>query len=179
MISHEPILQFPSEVYAAIEGHLLQRPTKLEQAAFVFVRPTEVPGTFECVEWCAVPPSGFRVQLGVHFELTDDTKAQVIKRAHDLGASICELHSHVGPWKAQFSSSDWSGFEEIVPHVWWRLKGKPYFAIVVTQQGFDAITWIDSPETPARLSGIKTDKGFLKPSGLSPLNRAGYEWSGF
>ena len=83
---------------------------------------------FEYIEWYAVPADGFSVCNEYHFELTDEVRAQVIKRAHDLGASIAEVHSHHGPWPAAFSPSDQLGFREFVPHVWWRLKGRPYLA---------------------------------------------------
>ena len=61
------------------------------------------------------------------------------------------------------------GFAEFVPHVWWRLQGKPYFAVVVTRKNFDGLAWIINPKTPQRLDGIALDSSVLKPTRLSPL----------
>lgn len=120
----EALLRLPGIVHHELQQHLLREPNGDEQAAFVFARFSDDDNTFHFVEWLPVPPDGFAAQLPYHFELTDATRAQIIKRAHDLGASLIEFHSHTGPWPAQFSSSDWSGFEEVVPHVRWRLKGR-------------------------------------------------------
>jgi len=86
------------------------------------------------------------IQTSYHIELADVVRARVIKRAHDLGATLIEMHSHLGKWPAQFSPSDIAGFHEWVPHVRWRLKGKPYAALVVTRRGFDGLAWIESEE---------------------------------
>jgi hypothetical protein len=104
------------------------------------------------------------------------TRASIIKRAHDLGTSVIEFHSHTGPWPAQFSPSDWSGFEETVPHMWWRLKGLPYGAVVVAHGGFDGFAWLHDANTPTRLAGIEVGIRCLRPTRLSPLERDGYDW---
>src|SRR6266487_1407438 len=100
-------------------------------------------------------------------ELADETRAQVIKRAHDLGASMVEFHSHPYPWPARFSESDRVGLEEFVPHVWWRLKGRPYAAVVVAPSGFDGLVWMTSPDRPEQLDGIACGDRLLRPTGLT------------
>ena len=55
-----------------------------------------------------------------------------------MGASLVEMHSHIGPWPAGFSYADRLGLQETVPHMWWRLKKRPYLALVVTNCSFDA-----------------------------------------
>jgi len=43
--------------------------------------------------------------------------------------------------KTPFSPSDIAGFREFVPHIHWRLKGKPYGAVVVAPASIDAALW--------------------------------------
>ena len=170
------VLELPATVHEELHRHLVRKPGGNEQAAFVFAKHCATDNRFGYLEWFPVPPEGFVVQLPYHFELTDETRARTIKRAHDLGCSVIEFHSHTGPWPAQFSPSDWSGFEEIVPHFWWRLKARPYAAVVVTKDGFDALAWLVDPNTPTRLAGISVGDQLLEPTRLSPVERDGYDW---
>ena len=177
-MTSDVLLQLPADVHAAIQRHLLRGLGSNEEAAFVFVRPdTVAPNVLAYADWTAVPTDGFCVQLPYHFELTDEARASMIKRAHDLRASVVELHSHTNKWPAAFSSSDWAGFEELVPHMWWRLKGRPYAAVVFSQNSFDGLVWRTDPHTPERLAGILVDGQLLQPSRLSPLERDGYDWT--
>src|SRR5689334_18202541 len=114
----------PPQIKDAAWKHLLYKEQDVEEAAFLYV---SLDGDNLVVQdWEPVPPNGFSIQTGYHIELTDATRATVIKNAHDRGASLVEMHSHLGPWPAQFSPSDLSGFADWVPHVRWRLKGRPY-----------------------------------------------------
>ena len=122
---------------------------------------------FECLEWFSVPASGFASRSAYHLELNDETRAKVIKRAYDLGASIVELHSHLGREQARFSPSDLAGFRDFVPHVFWRLKHLPYLAVVMTRTGFDGFAWTHGPDTPERLHGIQVGSRLLTPTRLS------------
>ena len=171
------VIELPAAVYEELHRHLVRNPGANEEAAFVFAKHDATQNRFEYLEWFAVTPEGFVVQLPYHFELTDETRARTIKRAHDLGCSVIEFHSHTGPWPAQFSSSDWAGFEEIVPHMWWRLKRRPYAAVVVTEDGFDGFAWLVDANTPARLAGISAGGQLLEPTRLSPLERVSYDWT--
>jgi proteasome lid subunit RPN8/RPN11 len=175
-MSIEAVLELPRTVYPELHRHLVRNPGGNEEAAFVFAQHSATDNRFTYVEWAPVPPEGFVVQLPYHFELTDETRRRTIKRAHDLGCSVIEVHSHTGPWPAQFSPSDWSGFEETVPHFWWRLKARPYAALVVTKDGFDGFAWLVDPNAPTRLAGIAIGNQLLEPTRLSPLERDGYDW---
>ncbi|NQT37792.1 MAG: hypothetical protein HQ581_09905 [Planctomycetes bacterium] len=149
-------LQIPPTNYQTLLTHLLPDGSKFEEAAFLFVKPSErqEPSVFEYIDHCEVPPDGFSSRHSDYLELTDEFRASLIKRAHDLGASIAEFHSHPSPWPAAFSYSDRLGFNEFVPHVRWRLKGRPYFAVVVSATGFDALAWINGHEAPVPLDGL-------------------------
>lgn len=165
------LLELSSESYEALCGHLFQPEGEIEQAAFGFVerRQSNDSIVFRMVEWMAVPPSGFEIQTGYHIELTDTVRASVIKRAHDLDACLVEFHSHTGRWPASFSLSDRMGFREFVPHVWWRLKGRPYVAVVAARFTLDGLVWLTGPETPERRNSLVVGGKTFPCTGLTPL----------
>ena len=171
MIAHHVVLDLPEKIQRDLRAHLLRKGSRTEQAAFLHARfeANDDCVTFRYVELVPVPPEGFASRTEFHFELTDQARASVIKRAHDLGTSLVEFHSHLGPWPAQFSPTDLLGLDDFVPHVWWRLKGRPYVAVVVAPSGFDGLAWIASPHNPQRLDGIVIEGRVLKPTGLTPL----------
>ena len=170
------LLDLPLSVKDALWAHLLPKRFISEEAAFVFVqREEEASGyIFRSLGWYPVLPIGFAAQSAFHFELTDETRRAVIKRAHDLGASLVEFHSHSGPWPTAFSASDLSGFDEFVPHVWWRLRGRPYGAVVVGRSGFDGLFWLHDPQDATHLDGIRVEGRLLKATKLSPLRLEQY-----
>jgi hypothetical protein len=87
-----------------------------------------------------------------HVVLADDVRPRVIKTAWDRNECLIEAHSHGPRGHAEFSPSDLLGFEEWVPHVTWRLRGRPYAALVVAGDKWDALVWIDrAPVAPAAI----------------------------
>lgn len=164
-------LSVPHRVLEKVWDHLLPDRADSEEAAFIFVRREDMEGriAFRCVDWYPVPLDGFVIHSRYHIELTDETRAKVIKRAHDLGASLVEFHSHMGSALAKFSPSDLAGFNEFVPHAWWRLKGRPYIALVVSKSSFDALVWLSDPNLPQRLDGLVVGETLLVPTQLSSL----------
>lgn len=159
-------------VLQQLRQHLIPDGGVCEEAAFLFAHAVAADGgvAFRVLEAQTIPPDGFASRSRYYLELRDETRAQVIKRAHDLGASLIECHSHPGQHGACFSWSDLHGFDEFVPHVLWRLKGRPYAAIVVAADSFDALVWqAGSPDHEA-LDSIVTDVGELTPTGLTHSN---------
>ena len=169
-------LEMSPDTHSALWAHLLPEPFLLEEAAFAYTRVESAEGAwvFTVIDWQPVPPEGFVYQTEIGFELTDDMRSIVIKRAHDLEASLVELHSHTGPWPAKFSPSDRYGFSEFVPHVWWRLKGRPYLSVVVTRSGFDAFAWTTDAVTAQRLNSIRVGGTLIESTKLSPLTASEY-----
>jgi hypothetical protein len=165
------LINLPLNFKEALWMHLLPKRFVSEEAAFLFVRNEEEGSRrmFRPLDWYPVPPSGFSSRSAVHLELTDETRGIVIKRAHDLDASLMEFHSHSGLWPVRFSASDLSGFKDFVPHVWWRLRGRPYGAVVVGQSGFDGLLWLHDPHNPVRLDGIIVKGRLLETTKLSLL----------
>ncbi|MGH9428742.1 MAG: hypothetical protein ACRD2L_20845 [Terriglobia bacterium] len=156
-------LILPQTVYKPLVAHLLPAEARSEEVAFVFARFEE--GTFEFLEWYPVPTTEFEYRSLYHIELSVRCRAKTIKRAHDLGCSIMEFHSHPCSQIPSFSPSDYYGFHEYVPHVSWRLKGKPYAAIVVAAAGFDSLVWLGDPQRPAGTVEIAVGNKVLHPSG--------------
>jgi hypothetical protein len=60
------------------------------------------------------------------------------------------------------------GFQEWVPHIMWRLRQRPYVAVVVTPDSFDALVWQagDQVMRPRGLHSLVLDDGReLRPTG--------------
>lgn len=150
----------PVELKEKLWAHLLQNDA--EQAAFVFavVDTKDDTTVFSAKDAYLAMPDDFEIQTEFHVELTDDARAQVFKRAWDSGTTPVELHSHPGDiWGAMFSPSDIFGFTEFVPHCRWRLRGRPYLAVVVSPGGADALAWVDATGNPVGLDAIRLTGG--------------------
>lgn len=170
-------IEFPSCKYLELQKHLLFNDPENEQAGFVFARQVSNSSghNFEYVDMYLVPSDGFTYQSGYYIELSDLTKSKIIKQAHDSNLCLIEFHSHLGSRPAEFSTSDLSGFVEFVPHVRWRLKGKPYLAIVMSEKTFDAFVWMEKNKMPHILNGIKYGSKIIKPTNLSMRRYQSYE----
>jgi proteasome lid subunit RPN8/RPN11 len=166
------IINFGSAL-PAVWAHLLSNDVGEEEAAFLFahVEHTSRGVTFNVRDWYAVTSDDYSRRDREGIELNDASRARLFKAAHEGGFSLVECHSHPGPWPAGFSETDVNGFGEFVPHVWWRLKGRPYAAIVVASDTFDAIAWVDSPDCAIPVDAI-TDGGRL----LYPTHESLKRW---
>lgn len=155
--------------YEELMAHLLPPGSNQEQAAFLFARSTRTDHQvlFEVLEARKLGSADFARQEGDYLEMADATRAGLIKQAHDLGASLIEMHSHLGPWPAGFSYADRCGLQETVPHMWWRLKKRPYLALVVTNSSFDALLWLDNAKVPRPLDALLVGDQVLTPTNFS------------
>lgn len=163
------LLKLPDGLFSDLTGHLLPQGSMREEAAFLFVQANRHDDhvSFEVIESAKLTANEFSSQLDDYLELADETRARLIKQAHDLGASLVEMHSHPGPFPAAFSYADRMGLRETVPHMWWRLKKRPYLAIVVAETGFDALVWLENPKIPQQLDGLLADDRLLRPTNNS------------
>lgn len=161
-------LVLSADLYQRLIQHLLRPHSDDEEAAFLFTQVNrDTTGIQLSVrDFVLLTPSDFAFRTPQYLELTDETRRMLIKRAHDLGAGLVEVHSHPR-FSAQFSWSDMRGLREFVPHVWWRLKGKPYLAIVVAPEGFDALAWVNDASVPQALDGLIVDSISKRSTGLS------------
>ena len=149
-------------------AHLLQN--DVEQVAIVFTT-VEAEGdttVFVAKDFYLATPDDFEIHSEFHVELTDKARARIIKSAWDSGTSPVEFHSHPGDyWGAMFSPSDMYGFSDYVPHCRWRLRGRPYLAVVVSPAGMDALAWIGAAGEPVGLTAIRPAGG----ADIVPTNR--------
>jgi proteasome lid subunit RPN8/RPN11 len=168
-------IELDGAFYERLIEHLLRPDADDEEAAFLFAQPIHDGASTSLVvrDEILLPPDAFAFRSPEYLELTDETRAMLIKRAHDLSASLIEVHSHP-KYTAQFSWSDKRGLREFVPHVWWRLRGRPYAALVVAPRGFDALVWIRGPQVPEKLDALIVNGARRQPSGLT-LSRWGEE----
>lgn len=163
------ILEVPEITYRALLEHLLPMRCRNEQAAFMYTKVDSCNGDvfLRFLDWEAMSTEDLLSGSEYYLELADTARARIIKRAHDLKASIVEWHSH--PWhcRAAFSMTDLSGFREFVPHVWWRTKGRPYAAVVVALNDFDALAWTEDPRRPRRVDALHVGSSVFFPTGLT------------
>jgi hypothetical protein len=101
--------------------------------------------------------TAFDVQTPWHLTLSDETRAAVIKWAHDAGEALMEVHSHMDLGPACFSPSDLLGLGDFVPHVWWRLRHRPYGALVFGDGSFDGLVWRSDPDAPEQVEALVID----------------------
>jgi len=149
-------LDLPVGLGEKLWSHLLQ--SDVEQVAFVFAA-VAIEGddtVLTAQDHYLAEPGDFEIHSEFHVELTDEARSRIIKRAWDIGTTLVELHSHPGDfWSAKFSPSDMHGFAEFVPHCRWRLRSRPYLAIVVSPAGADALAWVDKSGEPMGLTAIR------------------------
>jgi hypothetical protein len=156
---------------ATIWSHLLPEGATRESAAFIFasVQESATSLVLTAQELMLVGNDGFRARHDDYIELSDESRISSIKKAHRTNTALVELHSHPfdNPWAPAFSLADMNGFGETVPHMWWRLPGRPYGAIVVAPNGFDSLVWLKSPRAPDRLTALRVDGETLLPTGMT------------
>jgi hypothetical protein len=141
-------------------AHLLQN--DVEQVAFVFaaVESSRSSMMFMAQDAYFAPSHDLEFQSSFHVELTDDARARIIKRAWDTNAALVEFHSHPADrHKAMFSPSDMAGLAEFVPHCRWRLRGRPYLAVLVNRTTVDALAWITHSGEAVALDAIRVHAG--------------------
>ena len=107
----------------------------------------------------------------LHMSLPDETRLAVIQWATAEDACLIEAHSH-GRWSpAAFSRYDLRNLGEWVPHLWWRLRGRPYAAIVTSTVDLDALAWIDDPHKSEQVSGVGAGTFFPATKATRSLKR--------
>jgi hypothetical protein len=143
-------IHISGQQYDALLNHLTATP---ESVAFMRCAPPEADRVFRVDEVRLISAREQHSRADDHCELADDVRADVIRWAWNSGGCLIEAHSHgsiFGP--PQFSRFDLTQLSEWVPHVRWRLAGRPYAALVTASREVDGLAWIDDrPEAVDRL----------------------------
>jgi hypothetical protein len=125
-------------ISAALMAELERNLDRPELAAFLLA---DFDGRdFDVVELKPVKRNGYASRSNYHLELDDSARPELIAWALEGGCSLIEVHSH-GPGFPQFSRSDHRGFADWVGHVRWRLRGRPYAALVRSGAEWDGLAW--------------------------------------
>jgi hypothetical protein len=154
-------MSIEGELYQAARDHLASGP---EQAGFFLAAYVVETRTFVLRDWRAIPASGFEIRNDYHLTLRDEVGGEAIKWAWDAGACLVEAHSHGPAGAAGFSPSDVWGLDQWVPQVRWRLRRRPYAALVTAGGSFDALAWIDESETPEQITHLAVDGQVYLPT---------------
>jgi hypothetical protein len=125
-----------------------------EEVGFLFAEHEQATRNFRAHTWRLAEKHELASRSDRHLVLTDEARAAVIRLAWTTGMAVIEAHSHGPDGFVRFSGSDLAGFEEWVPHLRWRLRGRPYAAVVIAGDGVDALAWIDSATSPEAISSI-------------------------
>jgi hypothetical protein len=147
-------IEMTSKQFASLR-HDLWEP---EAVVFMYARFSE--RRFAVVEVEAMPAGDIESRSDRHVVLRDDVRPRLIAKATASDLAIVEAHSHGPKGFAAFSASDLAGFEEWVPHFSWRLGGRPYAALVVAGNSWDALAWIEGPREPEPVTEITISRRF-------------------
>jgi len=143
-------LSFPEQIYKKLLARMDERP---EQVGFMLASKAGS-DIFRVHELRLVEGHRFASWSDEHAEADDAIRGEMIQWAWREDACLVEAHSHGrGFVPARFSRFDFSQFEEWVPHVRWRLRQRPYFALVTAGDEIDALAWLGAnAEAIARIS---------------------------
>lgn len=158
------IIRVPQRIADELDRHLAHGAD--EQLAFMLA--TWDGDDAEVVDIRPVEDIAFDLQTPWHLSVSDDERAAVIKWAHDRGAALIEAHVHRDADPVGFSPSDRVGLDAFVPHIWWRLRHRPYIALVFGEVTFDGIVWRTGPNAPEAVAALRVDgRNDRTPTGLS------------
>jgi len=153
-----------SEICSAARRHLRGH---IEQVGFFLADFDERDSGFLLREWRALGADAFDHQSEYHVSLRDEMRPEIIGWAARAGACLVEVHSHGERGTPCFSPSDVFGFDQWVPHVRWRLKKRPYAAVVTAGARFDALAWIGMGADPVQVERLEVAGSSCPTSGLT------------
>lgn len=161
-------VELQETVLQAIKQHLFGRGLDREQGGFLLCSATaEDAVVFTAMQWIPLMPNDYVYHDIDYLEMRDETRARLIKSAHDARAALVEVHSHPWPRPACFSPADLQGLAEFVPHIRWRLKQRPYGALVFGTTSFDGLAWQGDDSQPILLNTIVTPTHVERATGIT------------
>ncbi len=148
-------VNIPGEVARVLRAHLFK--SDVEEAAFLFARASLNSDElrFDVDHLYPVPSDGWDVQHALYLEMKDNERAKIMKMARGRGAALVESHAHPG-WGRQirFSPSDLANLPDFATYVKWKLDGKPFAALVWSEQSVDGLAWYGDFSLPAPVDQV-------------------------
>jgi hypothetical protein len=100
-------------------------------------------------------------------ELAEHVRPAMIRTGHEQGCAVVEAHAHQRPGPStEFSSTDLDGLQQLGPHMTWRLPGRPYTALVLGPDSFDALQWHPDGRVTT-IDAVVVDGEPTAPTGIS------------
>lgn len=127
-------------VSARLLSHLRAQP---EQVAFLQGFATDDRDSFLLDQIFLVTAD--EIELGwSHVTLGEEARRRLFSWTAQQADVLVEAHSHgVLGDPVGLSITDLDGLSEWVPHMRWRLSGRPYVALVFGQESMDGVAWVD------------------------------------
>lgn len=162
-------ITIPKAVLLAIQAHLFPGNSRIEQGGFLLCAPRakELPYALLVEDWLPLMRDDYVTQASDYLELSDAARARIIKLAHERNAILLEVHSHPSGQPACFSPADILGLVEFVPHIRWRLGGKPYAALVFGRSSIDGLAWFGDSKTAIPITHIYSGSHIQETTSLS------------
>ncbi|WLI89075.1 hypothetical protein Q4S45_20605 [Massilia sp. R2A-15] len=162
-------ITIPTAMLLAMQAHLFPGNSNMEQGGFLLCKSCaqELPYSLVVEEWLPLMRDDYVTQASDYLELSDAARARIIKLAHERNAILLEVHCHPSKQPACFSPADILGLVEFVPHIRWRLRGKPYAALVVGHNSIDGLAWFGDSKTPIPIGHIYSGSQIQKTTLLS------------
>lgn len=153
------MLHLDTARWAALKDHMDHC---VERAAFIFA--SYDTGTLHVRDIWLLDDDGYNTSTADHLAAHEDALPEVIHRAHAANHAVIEAHSHNFRGQTRFSNYDLDNIAELAPHMLWRLPNRPYTALVIGPDSFDALQW--SPDVQS-LTGVNVAGDIWRPTGLS------------
>ena len=141
----------------------------IERMAFLLAERTSPPDRWTVVdELYLIDQVDYAYQSAYGMELADAVRPRILSWATRPDVALVEVHSHGQlSHKTTFSPTDLDGLAEVVPQMLWRLRGRPYAAVVFGANEVDALAWCHGGQLPTAPSSIVLGDLSLTPTGIA------------
>lgn len=141
----------------------------VERMAFLVASPDEAGEVWTVLDDLYLTDCIDYVYQDVHgMELADEVRPRVLTWATRSNVALIEVHSHGHlSFQTTFSATDLDGLEQVVPQLLWRLRGRPYAALVLGGTDLDALCWSKRVEDVTVPVNVILGSRELTPTGLA------------
>jgi hypothetical protein len=157
-------LHLTAAQYADLRAYLFDA---AERIGFLFTRPVGPDQDAHVAEVRLLADHDYLQRDRHGVELAEHVRPELIRTAHQHGYAVVEAHTHDWPGaRTRFSTTDLDGLGDIGPHMTWRLPGRPYTALVLGPDSFDALQWHPNGEVTT-IDALIINGEHQSPTGLS------------